>query len=81
MSDTELSAEAETLRRLDEEGKAWQEQKEIDELSKQLTAKERICVLLDRKCLKEACCWYDASNERCIVLSIANILAGQKVFR
>ena len=65
----------------DEERRKKKEQEEIDELSKQLTAKERICVLLDRKCLKEACCWYDASNERCIVLTIANILAGQKVFR
>lgn len=58
-----------------------QKQREIDELAKELLSKERVCVLLDRTCLKEACCWYDSPNERCIVLTIANILAGQKVFR
>jgi len=56
-------------------------QKEIEELSKQLLAKEKWCVIIDRPCLKERCSWYDIAEERCIIITIANILAGQKIFK
>jgi len=58
-----------------------EKQKEIEELSKQLLAKEKWCVIIDRPCMKERCSWYDIAEERCIVITIANILAGQKVVR
>lgn len=51
-------------------------EKEIEELAKQLLAKEKWCVIIDRPCMKERCSWYDAPEERCIIITIANILAG-----
>ena len=61
-----------------------EKEKEIEELSRQLLAKEKWCPILssgDRPCLKERCSWWDTAEERCIIITIANILAGQKVVR
>lgn len=66
---------------VEKEAKESAEKKKEHELSRQLLSEKRVCPKLDRDCLKEMCEWYDVPNERCIIVSMANILAGNRIRR